>query len=285
MPEGADVSEHNGELAPEWFAHLDFVIIRVFNENGVGDARFAENWRNAAGQCARGAYGWPTPYVVGDDYHLGQVLVHVAADAELGYWADRESVRGRAASLEDLEQFCKGIEAAGGRAGHYSNIGELLRSDYLDALPWWMADYGPNDGQRHDPNAQPPIPPADRPWQLHQYSSAGGLDRDWCDDDTFARLKGDDVAQPRCLLITKKGEPQFVWVLTDAGVKYPTTNRRHAELMKFFGLTPNGPDDPTELDADAFDAFPSVAGGTSSTTPAPPMPLELRLTGTATPTH
>ncbi len=180
MAEGLDISEHQGTLPAEFFDQWDYVIIRAFNENGYPDRTFNDNWRKAAGRTLRGVYGWPTPFIPGDDFRLGQVLVDIAPDAEAGYWADREWVGG-VASVDEVENYLRGIESRGRLAGVYSNINELPRSPYLDARPWWMADYGPNNGVRHDPWQQAPVPPNDRPFTIHQYTSTP-LDRNWSAD-------------------------------------------------------------------------------------------------------
>lgn len=183
MPEGVDVSEHQGVKDGDWFALFDYAILRAFNENGYRDRVIDQTWANAAGRTLRGVYGWPIPGA--DNFALGRQLVEEFPGAEAGYWADRE-VSGRGvASASEVEWYLKGIEAAGGKAGFYSNIGECVFSPYLDAHDWWMADYGPNNGARHDPNAQPPIP--GRPYTIHQYTSAGGLDRNWSDTLDWAQ--------------------------------------------------------------------------------------------------
>jgi cell wall-associated NlpC family hydrolase len=168
VPEGADVSEHQGLLPADWFAQFDFVIIRAFNENGYPDKQFTRNWDNARGRTLRGAYGWPIP---GEDNRaIGQMLVDFAPGAEFGYWADVEHSRRGLASAADVEQYLLGIGPH--LRGFYSNPSELPRSVLLDQENWWVAAYGPNDGQRHD-RAFP------REWVIYQYTSAGGLDRNY----------------------------------------------------------------------------------------------------------
>lgn len=177
MPEGVDISEHQGVWSPDQFAMFDYAILRAFNENGYRDKVIDQTWANAKGQTLRGVYGWPIPG--GNNFELGAQLVREFPDAEAGYWADRE-VSGRGvASADEVENYLRGIESLGGKAGFYSNIGECVFSPYLDAHDWWMADYGPNNGARHNPFDQPPVP--SRPYTIHQYSSAGGLDRNWSD--------------------------------------------------------------------------------------------------------
>lgn len=175
MAYGIDISEHQRGFGA--FDGWDFAIFRARNENGRDDYQFWNFWRESAGRTLRGVYGWPLAGAgLGANFATGEALVRDFPGSEFGYWADVESSPRGHARPEEVEAYVRGIEAAGGRAGLYSNIGDLVRSPYLDTLPWWMADYGPNDGRMHDPNAQAPRPPADRPWAIHQFSSAGGLD-------------------------------------------------------------------------------------------------------------
>jgi len=165
MPEGCDVSEHQGNLSAEWFGQWSFCIIRAYNENGYPDRTFQQNWARAAGRTLRGVYGWPIPG--GDNRALGAQLVRTAPGAEAGYWADVEHSAQGIPSAADVEAYLRGI--GDHPRGFYSNIGECPRSPFLERELWWMADYGPNNGQRHDPNAQPPRPT--RGWAIHQYTS------------------------------------------------------------------------------------------------------------------
>lgn len=177
MAFGIDISEHQGYWAPDQFNGWDFAILRARNENGYNDRRFADHWRSAADRTARGVYGWPIAGAgIETNYAAGLALVRDFPGSEFGYWADVEHSGRGTAEAQEVEAYCRGIQDAGGAVGFYSNIGELPRSPYLDSLPWWMADYGPNNGERHDPDAQAPRPPQDRPWAIHQFTSAGGLD-------------------------------------------------------------------------------------------------------------
>ncbi len=177
MPEGVDISEHQGVWTSEQFDGFDYAILRAFNENGYRDRVIGQTWANAAGHTLRGIYGWPIPGE--NNFELGARLVREYPGAEAGYWADREVSSRGVASAGEVEDYLRGIESQGGKAGFYSNIGECVFSPYLDVHDWWMADYGPNNGTRHDPNEQAPRP--SRPYTIHQYSSAGGLDRNWSD--------------------------------------------------------------------------------------------------------
>lgn len=176
MPEGYDISENNGTYTGPWG---DFVIVRGVNEWGRLDAHAVENIANAHAAGVRvGVYGWPIPGH--DNYQLGGDLVRTYPGATCGYWADVESSDAGLVNADEVTAYLHGIEAAGGLAGFYSPDAYCYRSEYLDSRPWWMADYGPNDGTRHDPFEQPPFPPRD--YQIHQYSSAGNLDRNWCEN-------------------------------------------------------------------------------------------------------
>ena len=172
MAEGIDISEHQGYWPPDRFRGWEFAILRARNEHGSNDVRFQDHWRSAAGIVIRGVYGWPIAGAGGVfNFYAGAALVKDFPGSEMGYWADVEHSGRGLASLEEVEQYIEGIKAAGGVPGLYSNIGDLPRSPLLDSIPWWMADYGPNDGTRHDPYEQRPYPPADRAWAIHQYTS------------------------------------------------------------------------------------------------------------------
>lgn len=207
MPEGCDISEHQGDLAPDWFDQWDYVIIRAVNENGYPDVKFRQNWERAAGRTLRGVYGWPIPG--GRNLALGADLVEVAPDAEAGYWADVERSGRGLASPDDVKEYLRGI--GDHVRGFYSNIPECPRSPFLDGEMWWVADYGPNNGQRHDPYEQPPKP--DRPYTIHQYTS-NPLDTnysetlDWTGASSPEPPKEEDRMQPE-LMADKEG---IVWV-------------------------------------------------------------------------
>jgi hypothetical protein len=163
MPEGCDISEHQGNLPADWFDQWDYCIIRAFNENGYPDIKFAQNWDRARGHTLRGVYGWPIAGAgFARNHTAGAQLVATAPDAEAGYWADVEHSGRGLASADETEAYLRGI---GGRCrGFYSNVGELPRSPFLDAEQWWVANYSVNDGTRHPVNTP-------RPWVIHQYTS------------------------------------------------------------------------------------------------------------------
>lgn len=165
MPVGPDISAFQGQRDPEWFTDQEFVIIRAFDRHGNVDTQFAYNWSTSRGRCPRGAYGWPRPGF--DNQALGAALAAAAPDAELGLWCDYEhSPEYGLASVDDLAAYLAGI---GDRPkGVYSNI-PTYPGGPADTLPWWMANYGPNNGQRGEPSLTPP-----RAWQIHQYTSRGG---------------------------------------------------------------------------------------------------------------
>lgn len=180
MSRGLDISEHDngrhgGRLGPDFFAGYDFVIVRAANENGLDDRWVRENIEDvlAAGKPL-GIYCWPLAgRGVAPNRTHGALIASAYSDPRppLGFWADREVVGGVIADVDEVEGLCAGFEQVEQGAGHYSNDGECARSDYLDARPWWMSDYGPNDGAYHDPNEQPPVPARD--YQLHQFTSVG----------------------------------------------------------------------------------------------------------------
>jgi hypothetical protein len=179
---GADVSVFQGWLDPWFFDQYEFVIIRAFDRHGALDKRFVENWHKAYGRTLRGAYGWPKPGA--DNRALGAQLAAVAGDAEFGLWADFEfSPEYGIASLDDLLTYLDGIGTR--HKGVYANIPtyrEFLIDSPVDHYPWWVANYGPNNGQRN-----PLSLPAPRPYQIHQFTSRGGpggsgLDLNWAEE-------------------------------------------------------------------------------------------------------
>lgn len=189
MPWGCDISEHQGVWSPEQFAEYDWVIIRAYNENGFPDRTFAQNWENARGRTLRGVYGWPIPG--GSNLALGAQLVAIAPDAEAGYWADVERSGRGLASGEDVRNYLVGI---GDRPrGFYSNIPECPRSQFLDGEHWWVADYGPNDGSKHDPDEQAPRP--QRPYTIHQYTS-NPIDKNHCENLDWTGTSPEPVPEP-----------------------------------------------------------------------------------------
>jgi hypothetical protein len=198
VPNGCDVSEHQGYLDPEFFTEWDFVIMRAFNEHGRPDREFATNWAKAEGRTKRGAYGWPVPGQ--NNRALGQSLVNVAPGAELGYWADYEHSQAYGlATVLDLEDYLDGI--GDHVKGFYSNVPDLPRSPALDAVPWWCANYERNDGQRHELSL-----PAPRPWQIHQFTSVP-IDLNYAPNLDFARGRmatGQDLIDAA---VTFLGEP------------------------------------------------------------------------------
>ena len=175
MPEGVDLSAFQPDPDPEWYTDQGFVLLRAFDRHGNPDARFADRWEISRGRCPRGAYGWPRPGA--DNRALGAALAAAALDAELGLWADYEhSDEYGLASVDELAEYLDGIGDR--RKGVYSNI-PTYPGGVADGLPWWVANYGPNDGQRHELSL-----PAPRAWQIHQFTSRGGpggsgLDRNY----------------------------------------------------------------------------------------------------------
>lgn len=171
--DGRDISELNGPLPASWFGGLGFVIVRAFNERGRLDKRLDQYLAASAGVTARGVYGWP---IAGDDNHtLGRALGFIGRDLELPAWADYElGGRARLPDVRELEDYCRGIESAGCRAGWYSNRTDYRTSPVLDTYPWWYANPSHN--------------PAPREPAIVQYGEVGGVDADRCTDAWFARL-------------------------------------------------------------------------------------------------
>lgn len=176
---GLDVSEHDnnrhgGRLGPEFFKGYGFAIVRVANENGYPDAWAQANIKDVreAG-LELGIYAWPVAGL-GREWNRahGRRIAQGYPGATIGYWADQEHSPRGLASPDEVEGFCQGVQDAGAGPGFYSNIGEMPSTPFLNSLPWWVADYGPNDGSYHHPNDEAPKPV--RPWDVHQFTSVGG---------------------------------------------------------------------------------------------------------------
>lgn len=170
MPEGTDISEYQDHV-PD----CEFVIIRGWSGYRQ-DNRFTAHWAEAKAKgIPRGVYG----YVVGANpaAQAASLVALVAPDPpELGYWSDiEEPGLSHDAALGHINAL-----RVTGANGYYSNVPDytgILQSDpSLNDLYWWVAGYGPNDGQRHPLN---PVPP--RPYLIHQYTSYPNLDRNYAE--------------------------------------------------------------------------------------------------------
>lgn len=263
---GPDLSEwdngrHPGALTADWMAGWDFIIVRAANENGVAD-RFVNPNVDAARASGRpwGLYAWPVAGWgrEGNARHAAS-LVASYPGAPLGYWADYERSPRGLPSVAELEGFCAGVAEAGGLAGFYSNIPECPSTPALDALPWWMADYGPNDGRYHDPDEQAPRPW--RPWVLHQFTSrgwpgGGALDVNYAPNLDFAGSGGEDDDMPKGFFVHAPGS-YFVWYIAPGGYKLATTNTTHIDVMAYVGFASNGRDSLHEWSQEMIDSFPT----------------------------
>lgn len=276
---GVDVSEHDNNraggrrLGVDWFAQWEYAIIRSHNENGFADQWVLANLEDVqrAG-IPWGIYAWP---VVGWGHdrnraHVAQI-VDTYGRPPLGVAADAEhSGRGFAAP-DEVEGFARGALDRGAGCLYYCAIGELWRTPLLDAVPWWVADYGPNDGRYHDPNEQPPRPPADRPWVIHQFTSLGApggspLDVNYAASLDFAGVIPQEDDDMKATIVQKRGEP-YLYVFVN-GVKFPSTSKLHVDLMAFNEQTRNGSGDPVVLSPEEFDAIPNADDAAPA--PCPP---------------
>lgn len=171
MSEGVDISEFQDHV-PD----CEFVIVRGWSGYRQ-DNRFVQHWADAKARgIPRGVYG----YVV-ENNPVGQadaLMALVAGDPpELGYWSDiEEPGLSHDAAMAHINRL-----RSTRRNGFYSNVpdyhGILNDDDSLADLPWWVAGYGPNDGNRHDLNPAPP-----RPYTIHQYTSYPALDRNYAEN-------------------------------------------------------------------------------------------------------
>ena len=226
MPEGCDISEHQGDLPPEWFDQWEFVIIRGHSGYRT-DLKFAQNWANAKGRTRRGIYGYLVP-----DRDPAQQADELAAlvahdPPEFFYWSDAEQ---DGLTADHAVAHCERLSKHG-PTGFYSYVpfltGPLGADPRLRKWPLWVAGYGPNDGRRHKLDPGPPWPGI-----IHQYSSADGLDRNWADSCEFA---GSPMEEPdmKSLLIHKPGEA-IIWVYDASnGTKTKIANKATLDGMVF----------------------------------------------------
>ena len=182
------MSEHQQPFGAGWWSQWDFGIIRVHS------GYRADNWWTYHADEARAAgvpigfYG----YVVGDVDPIWQAdqLVDLSSvyNPELGWWSDIEDHSLTGQVVEDHVARLRARVPS--RVGVYANAGDYqtFLAGIADDLPYWFASYGPNDGDRHDPN-----PPAPRPYDIHQFSSAGGLDRNHADVLPFTNPQENDM--------------------------------------------------------------------------------------------
>ncbi len=183
MPEFPDISEHQGRLGDEWFRQWPGVIIRVHSgyrydllwEAHLSDAQYAG--------IPVGFYG----YVVGDrdgGWQADQMYEPTRdIPAQLGWWTDAEDA---GVTSEIIKAHVERLrEVVPGQHGTYSNVGDYHRllAGHADDLPWWVAGYGPNDGQQH-----PLHPAAPRDYLIHQFTSRGGPGGSGLDVNSAATL-------------------------------------------------------------------------------------------------
>ena len=181
---GVDISEHQSHRGPDWFRQFDFAIIRV--HSGYRDDFM---WEYHLADCKEagvpfGFYGYLQGNV--NPAWQAQRMVDLTSgqNPPLGWWSDVEDPtvdwNAAGAHIGTLRGLVPG------RFGVYSNIGdyEAFLRGQADDLPWWMADYGSNEGTRHDPYEQPPVP--HRGWSIHQYTSYPGLDQNYAEKLPFS---------------------------------------------------------------------------------------------------
>jgi hypothetical protein len=160
-----------------------------------------------------------------------------------------------------------------------------------------MADYGQNDGVRHDPWAQAPYPP--RGYTIHQYSSAGGLDRNYSETmDWAGGTTPPEPEKPRYTMasfLIHEVSTGKVWVVSEDGTKVwvrnPDALAAATKIRSAIKFTGGWADDAIHRtdesdglwanllgDARDVDGFNSGGGGTGGGGP-----LTVTLQGVATP--
>lgn len=169
---GSDISEYQPRLP----GGVDFLICRALGHNEAftvyrEDRLFKQHWANAKGRYpyGRGAYAYIVP---GDGLKQAEMFLDIVRstgdEPELGYWMDIE----RQVTETTVRNFHDRMRMAGVKFGFYCThraYYDILKEGRgFEDLPWWIQDYGPNDGQLHDLDPPPP-----RPYLIHQYTSMG----------------------------------------------------------------------------------------------------------------
>lgn len=186
---GIDISAAQGSVAPgPWL----FVVHKATEGHDYVDPRFKERYATLASPPAlRGAYHYARPGDGFDGKAQAQffAVTVIAAGFKPGvdmFQLDCESmgnfgVNG-AAWAAFIEAFMLEATKLLGKRGFLymgwpwavTTLGAALATQLVGKYPWWLPDYGINDGQVHSVSAPFEV------WGdivLHQYSSFGALDR------------------------------------------------------------------------------------------------------------
>lgn len=182
---GIDIS---GVQAPQIPGDWLFVVVKSTEGTAVVNPRVTQQWAFAQAFPHRGLYHYARPAGGGT---AGNVATAIA---QANAFASDALRRGFRKGLDLWQLDCEGelnvtVTSAGwaafvpafmdtcaarlGRLG-FLYVGRYFHADVFGPLtgryPWWLPDYGPNNGQLHAlPSGVNPV--------IHQFSAAGGLDR------------------------------------------------------------------------------------------------------------
>ncbi len=195
---GIDISSNNGGYKSVPTAGLDFCVVKLTQGTGyvnpmaVDQLAWARSWAKHVG-----VYHWVEPWVSATD-QANHFIDTAHADGPFDFWyldcedpSHPTSASAWVACVNTILGLCKahlGLENGGLYVGQFFEGGALV--PLAKQNNWWLPDYGHNDGTAHAPSlgAQPVI---------HQYSSAGGLDRNVVlDEPAFARMVGASSPTP-----------------------------------------------------------------------------------------
>lgn len=222
MSYGIDISSWQPADVPGAWA---FMFVKLSEANGPANRRFAQQWQNAK-RTMRGVYHYARPGV-SDGAEQAQVFSSLALSS--GFRPGEElwalDVEGGSNGTTDGPRWAQFVhdfmgptlERLGPRGflyvGQYffrADLGPLTQS-----YNWWLPNYGMNDGSVHYlPFGANPV--------LHQFSSAGNLDRDVVHD----------AARWNALV----GTPGAVHP-TPAPAPTPAVHRRLQDVLFFFQVS------------------------------------------------
>jgi hypothetical protein len=175
---GIDISHYQpNEIPGDWL----FVVVKLTEGTHVANTSVAAQWAFASRYPNRGFYHYARPH-------------HSSGAAQADFFADQALARGFRPGVDmwqlDVEgmlnEDVSGAEWAAfvpafmnralarlGQRG-FLYVGQFFHAEalapYTNTYRWWLPNYGPNDGNVHQlPGGVKPV--------IHQYSSAGGLDR------------------------------------------------------------------------------------------------------------
>lgn len=195
---GIDISSNNPGYKSLNTAGLDFCVVKLtqgagyVNPLAAAQLAWARTWAKHVG-----IYHWVEPWIPAAN-QANHFIDTAHLDGPFDFWAldceDNSHQTGPTqwvSCVNTILQLCKahlGLECGSVYVGQFFCGGALV--PLAKANNWWLPDYGHNDGAIHPTsnNAAPVI---------HQYSSAGRLDRNVVTDEpAFYRMVGKPAPIP-----------------------------------------------------------------------------------------